>query len=82
MLVLVTALVVVVAGAVGLVFKLIGGFFRFVFGGFRGGSRELDEDPRYPASGGNRRLCSDLNCRHANPWAAHYCAKCGRPLRR
>lgn len=81
MLVFVTAFVVLVGGVVGLVFRLIGGLIRFVGGVFNDGSQQA-EHPDAAGLTGERRVCSDLSCRNSNPWAARYCAKCGRPLRR
>lgn len=81
-LVIATALVVVVVGAVGLMLRLVGGAVRLVFGVGRRTPPALSGQDARDAGGGTRRICPDVHCGHKNPWAARYCAQCGRLLRR
>jgi hypothetical protein len=82
MLVIATAVVIVVVGVIGLMLRLVGGAFRLIFGIDRGGQNAFPQEGAADFPGGNRRICPDVRCGHKNPWAARYCAQCGRLLRR
>lgn len=81
MLIFATALVIVVVGVIGLMLRLVGGAFRLIFGLNRPAPPSLPGGTAQEG-GGTRRICPDVHCGHKNPWAARYCAQCGRLLRR
>lgn len=65
--------------AVWLLYKIIGGIIRMIFGGARaviGPGRRA-----YPDAYAQPVLCRQMRCGALNPSRARFCRRCGQPLR-